>query len=87
MCGDLSNCTAHLSKIRDVFDGNFVTLQVAPHGNAIVFAFKERRREIDWEKLESTGTNLKRRFEPGFVEIKAGMALDWKLRRWQSLST
>ena len=41
MCGDRKNWNAHLSKIHEVFEGNFVTLQVAPHGNVIVLAFKD----------------------------------------------
>lgn len=87
MCGDLNNSTAHLRKIRDVFEDNFLTLQVASHGNVIVFAFKGRRPEIDWEKLEAAGARLKRRFSLDFPRFVRRMALDSKLSRWQCVST
>lgn len=87
LCGDRKNCNAHLSKIYAVFQGNFVTLQVAPDGNVIVLAFKERHSQYDWEKLEATGFSLKRRFSLDFPRYVQRMALDRKLRRWQYLST
>jgi spermidine synthase len=87
MCGDLKNCSAHLNKIRDLFEDNFLTLPVAPHGNVIVFAFKGRHPEIDWEKREATGVRLKRRFSLDFPRFVRRLALDWKLRRWQCVST
>lgn len=86
MCGDPKNWTAHLSKIRDVFEDNVLTLPVASHGNVIVFAFKGRRPEIDWEKLEVAGERLKRRFDLDFPRFVRRLALDWKLRRWQCAS-
>jgi spermidine synthase len=87
ICGDLNNCTVHLSKIRRVFEDNFLTLQVAPHGNVIVFAFKGHRPEIDWEELEVAGARLKRSFSLDFPRFVRRLALDWKLRRWQCVST
>ena len=64
-----------------------MTLQVAPHGNVIVLAFKERHSLYNWEKLEATGLNLKRRFSLDFPRYVQCMALDRKLCRWQYLST
>jgi len=87
MCGDRNNCTAHLSKIRNVFGEHFLTLPVAAHGNVIVFAFKGPRPEIDWEKLEVAGVRLKLRFSLDFPRFVRRLALDWKLRRWQDVST
>ncbi len=87
MCGDIRNCTLHLSKICDVFEDNVLTLPVAAHGNVIVFAFKGRRPEIDWEKLELAGVRLKRRFSLDFPRFVRRMALESKLRRWQCVAT
>lgn len=86
LCGDRKNCHAHLCKIQKVFEGRFVTLQVAPHGNLIVFAFKRRRPEFDREKLGAIGAELKGRFGLDFPHYVRRMALDWKPERWQQLS-
>jgi spermidine synthase len=86
ICGDVSNRTVHLSKIRRVFADNFLTLQVAPDGNVIVLAFKGHLPEIDWEKLEVASTRLKRIFSLDFPRFARRLALDWKLRRWQCVS-
>jgi hypothetical protein len=76
-------CTAHVDKIRNVFGDEFMTLQVGQDGNVIVFAFKERRPASDWEQLEATAVDLKRRFGLDFPKYVRRIALDWKLRRWQ----
>jgi spermidine synthase len=83
VCGDMNGCAAHVDKIRDVFGDEFMTLQVGQDGNIIVFAFKERRPAIDWEQLEATAVDLKRRFGLDFPKYVRRIALDWKLRRWQ----
>jgi spermidine synthase len=83
MCGDLDNCAAHVGKIRTVFGDDILTLQVKPDGNLIVFAFKERRPEIDWEQLERTAVDLERKFGLDFPRYARRIALNWKLRRWQ----
>jgi len=83
MCSDIDRCLAHLAKVRAVFGGEFMTLQVRPNGNLIVFAFKELLRPaIDWERLEATAVDLKRRFGLDFPKYVRRIALDWKLRRW-----
>ena len=61
MCGDLYDRAAHFLKIRNVFGDEFMTLRVRPDRNVIVFAFKERRPEIDWDHLEEVAVDLKRR--------------------------
>ena len=83
MCGDRKNCNAHLGKIQKVFEGNFVTLQVAPHGNVIVLAFKDAHSQYDWGKLAAIGLNLKQRFSLDFPRYVQRMALGRKLCRWQ----
>jgi spermidine synthase len=83
MCGDRKNCTAHLDKIRHVFGDGIVTLQVRQDGNLIVFAFKERLPQIDWEQLQATAIDLKRGFGLDFPRYVRRIALDWTLRRWQ----
>ncbi len=83
MCGDLDSYTAHVAKIRAVFGDKFMTLQVRPDGNVIVFALKERSPEINWEQLAATAADLKRKFGLDFPRYVQRIALNWKLRRWQ----
>ena len=83
MCGDLDSCAAHVGKIRTVFGDDIMTLQVRPDGNLIVFAFKEKRSGIDWEQLEATAVDLKRKLGLDFPRYVRRIALNWKLRRWQ----
>jgi len=83
VCGDLHGCAAHVGKIRAVFGDEIMTLQVRPDGNLIVFAFKERRPEIDWEQLEVAAPGLKRKFGLDFPRYIRRIALNRKLRRWQ----
>jgi spermidine synthase len=83
MCGDLDSCAAHIGKIRAVFGDEIMTLQVRPDGNVIVFAFKARPTEIDWEQLATTALDLKRKFGLDFPRYVRRIALNWKLRRWR----
>lgn len=83
LCGGMNNCAAHVTKLRLVFGDDLMTLQVQPNGNVIVLAFKERRHETDWEKLEAVALDLKCRFPLDFPRYVRAMAIDWKLRRWQ----
>jgi spermidine synthase len=83
MCGDLDSCAAHVGKIRTVFGDDIMTLQVRPDGNLIVFAFKERRPEIDWERMQIAATDLKRRLGLDFPRYIRRIAINWKSRRWQ----
>jgi len=83
MCGDLDSCAAHVGKIRTVFGDDIMTLQARPDGNLIVIAFKERRPEIDWEQLQATAVDLKRKFGLDFPRYVRRIALNWKLRRWR----
>lgn len=85
MCGDPDDWAKHIAKIRTVFGDDIVTLQVRPDGNVIVFAFKERLPAIDWEQLEATAADLKRRFGLDFPRYVRRIAIDWRLRRWQHL--
>ena len=83
VCGDLNGCAAHVGKIRTVFGDEIMTLQARPDGNLIVFAFKERRPEIDWGQLQATAVDLKRKFGLDFPRYVRRIALNWKLRRWR----
>jgi spermidine synthase len=83
VCGDPNGCAAHIANIRAVFGDEFMTLQVRPDGNLILFAFKETRPEIDWLQLEATAANLKRKLGLDFPRYVRRIALDWKLRRLQ----
>ncbi len=83
MCADINDCVTHVTKLRAVFGDAFMTLQVRPDGNVIAFAFKECSPEIDWDKLEAGAVDLNRRFRLNFPKYVRGMAIDWKLRKWQ----
>jgi spermidine synthase len=85
MCGDEDDRAAHLDKIRTVFGDELLTLKVGPDGNVIVFAFKERHLEIDWEQLEVASVALKRKFGLDFPRYVRRIAINWRLRRWQSI--
>lgn len=74
LCGDAHNCTVHLSKLRTVFRGNVVTLQVAPYGNIVVFAFKGRRPEFGGDKLAERAVSLSRRFPLDFPRYAQRLA-------------
>lgn len=87
LCGDHKIFESHLSKIHEAFEGQFLTLQVAPPlGNVVVLAFKEPCPAIDWERLEATGVALKRRFNLNFPRFARRLASDWKLHRWSYTS-
>jgi spermidine synthase len=83
VCGDLNGCAAHVGKIRTVFGDEIMTLQVRPGGNLIVFAFKERRPQIDWKQLAATAVDLKRKFGLDFPRYVRRIALNCTSRRWQ----
>jgi spermidine synthase len=62
VCGDDAACDAHLTKLRDAFDHEVLTLQMTAAGNIVAFGFKERRPTISWERLAMEAVELKRRF-------------------------
>jgi spermidine synthase len=84
LCGDRSQMTSHLAKIRQVF-GEYMTLPVRRDGNLIVFAFKEDRLKIRWGQLEARAAELERQFGLAFPRFVRRIALDWKLRSWDRL--
>jgi spermidine synthase len=81
VCGDPNGAAAHVAKIRAVFGDDFMTLQGRPDSNVILFAFKERRPEIDWEQLEATAVDLKQKLGLDFPRYVRRIALNWTLRR------
>lgn len=81
LCGDRKDFETHLSKIRAAFDDNLAILQVGPHGNIIVLAFKEHRSEFDRGDLEARGLNLRSRFRLDFPKFARRLTFDWKQRR------
>jgi spermidine synthase len=85
MCGDADACAAHLVKLRNAFDDEFLSLPVGPGGNVIVFAFREPRESVPWKRLEADAATLKRRYGLDFPRYVRRIALDMKLRRWQHL--
>jgi spermidine synthase len=85
MCGDPDSRAAHLVKLRNAFDDEFLSLPVRSGGNVIVFAFKEPRRSVPWERLEADAAALERRYGLDFPRYVRRIALDMKLRRWQHM--
>jgi spermidine synthase len=80
LCGDRSSIAAHLAKLRDAFDDELLSLPVRDDGNLIVFGFKERRPDLDWERIESGAPQLRRRFRLDFPRYARRIAQDSKLR-------
>jgi len=85
VCGERHYRAAHLLKIRQAFDDEFLSLQVRSTGNLIVLAFKEPRREASREQLERAVTDLKREFRLDFSKFVQLIELDGQLRQWQHL--
>ena len=83
VCGDPECAATHIAKLRTVFGDEFMALQAKPDDNLILFAFKERRPELDWEQLATTAAGLKRKLGLDFPRYVRRIALDWKLRRLQ----
>jgi spermidine synthase len=81
VCGDANRAAAHVGKIRAVFGDQFMTLQVRRDGNLILYAFKDRAPEIDWQQVEATATELKRKLGLDFPRYLRRIGLDWKLHR------
>jgi hypothetical protein len=80
ICGDKDSAAAHLTKLRDAFDDELMSLQVQTDGNVIVFGFKERRPDLHWERIEASAADLKRRFHLDFPRYAHSIAVDSKLR-------
>jgi spermidine synthase len=83
ICGDADSRAAHLVKLRNAFDDEFLTLPVKQHGNLIVFGFQRSSPDVPWEHIEADAAGLKRRFGLDFPKYARRIALDTKLRRWQ----
>lgn len=79
LCGDRSSVAAHLTKLRDAFEDELLSLQVQNDSNLIVFGFSERRPDLHWERIESGAPELRRRFRLDFPRYARRMARDSKL--------
>ena len=79
ICGDKDSVAAQLSKLRDAFDDELLSLQVQTDGNIIVFGFKKRRPDLRWERIKAGAPDLKRRFHLDFPRYAQRIAVDSKL--------
>ena len=79
ICGDKDSAAVHLTRLRDAFDDQLLSLQVQTDGNIIVFGFKERRPDLHWERIEAGAADLKRRFHLDFPRYAQSIAVDSKL--------
>jgi spermidine synthase len=80
ICGDQDSTAAHLAKLRDAFDDDLVSLKVRTDGSIIVFGFKERRSDLDWERIKAGAADLKQHFHLDFPRYARRMAADSRLR-------
>jgi spermidine synthase len=85
MCNDTLRCAVQLAKIRTVFGSEPLVLRAGPRGNIILFAFKGKVSEINWEHLEAVAVELKTQFELDFPRYVRRLATYWKVRRWSRL--
>lgn len=76
LCGDQHAVAAHLTKLRDAFDDELLSLRVRQDGNVIVFGFSENRPDWEWDRIEAGAVDLKRQFRLDFPSYARGMALD-----------
>lgn len=83
VCGEAQSRIAHIVKIRDAFDDEYLTLPVRPNGNIIVLAFKERREDVYWEPLGRAVSELKSRFRLDFPKYLQLIELGRERGRWQ----
>ena len=75
ICGDKYSTAAHLSKLREAFDDELLSLQVQNDGNVIVFGFKERRPDLHWERIEAGAADLKQHFRLDFPRYARRMRI------------
>jgi spermidine synthase len=80
ICGDKDSAAAQLANLREAFDGELLSLQVAADGNLIVFGFKGRRPDLQWERIEAGAVDLKRKFHLDFPRFAQKIAVDSRLR-------
>lgn len=80
LCGDKNTVAAHLTKLRDAFGDNLLSLQVRKDGNVIVFGFKGRRPNLNSVRIAKSAVDLKRQFRLDFPYYARRMAHDSKLR-------
>jgi spermidine synthase len=79
ICGDKESASAHLTRLRDAFDGELLSLPVRSDGNIIVFGFKKRRPDRQWERIEAEAADLKRQFRLDFPRYAQRIAVDSKV--------
>jgi spermidine synthase len=79
ICGDKHSVASHLKNLRDAFEDELLSLQVQADGNIIVFGFKKRRPDLDWERIEAGATDLKRRFQLDFPRYARRIAADSRM--------
>ncbi len=87
LCGQAHTRIAHLVKIRNAFDDEFLTLPVRPNGNIIVLAFKEHREDACSELLGRAVSELKSRFRLDFPRYLQLIELSRERGRWQRSDT
>ncbi len=83
VCGEDHSRNAHMLKIRNAFEDEFLTLQVRPNGNIIMIAFKEPRQEVRREQPDCPAWDLKTKFRLDFPKFQQLIELGRVQRRGQ----
>ena len=84
VCGDKDAIAAHLTKLRNAFDGELMLLQVQKDASVIVFGFKGRRSNLVWDQIEASAGDLKRQFRLDFPKFARNIARHSGFGRFQS---
>ena len=83
LCGDWKRCASHLRKMHDVYGEELLAVKMRSARNIIVFAFKDRRGDFDWERLTATACQLKQRLGLDFPQYVRRIAINWGLHKWR----
>ena len=86
ICGEPYSRAAHLARMRTVFGQAVVALRARQEDNLVVFAFKKRTPLDEWEHLERTAVDLKRRLGLDFPRYVRRMALQMRVPERGSLA-
>jgi len=80
VCGDKDSAAAHLTRLREAFEDELLSLRVRADGNIIVFGFRERRPR-HWGRIEAGAVDLRRQFHLDFPRYAHKMTADSRFGR------
>lgn len=80
ICGTQDSRNAHLLRIRQVFDEEWLALPVRPDSNTVVFAFRDARPAVTFDELAAEAPDLKRAFGLDFPNYVRRLSHAWQRR-------